>query len=178
MDNHTKIEGKIVEKGLDPTEILKINNLNDFSSCVLGKNDSIRNEKGWILKGISGNPTGRTKESIVEEREDNKKMRSFIQEQKESIIEHYKEAINVHPILKFAVALLDTHKTTYQMDDWLNRYMKYFVGVKQSIESTHQERKEIIIKIGDDKTTALFHQMQNNLKDITPKIKELKHEDK
>ena len=163
INNHEIICAKLKEKGKDPLEVLKLNGLDDFSTCILGKNDSIRNAKGHMLKGLSGNPVGRSKEVVQEEKESNIRIKSRVQEVKEEVVQHYAEVISLEPVLQLAVALLGECRTKYDLDSWLKTYLQFFVGKKQSLENTQGEKKEITVQIGSVKTTEMFKNVHDRL---------------
>lgn len=163
INKHEIIKAKLVEKGLDPEKVLLLNELENFSECVLGKNDSVRNSKGHMLKGVSGNPIGRSKEVVQEEKESNVRIKSRVQEVKEEVVSHYHEVISLEPVLQLAISLLGECRTKYDLDAWLKTYLQYFVGKKQSLENTKGEKKEIIVQIGSVKTTEMFQAVHDRL---------------
>lgn len=163
-DQHILICDILDKKNINHKAILELNGLTNFNDCVIGKNDSVRNSKGHMLKGLSGNPVGRSKEIVQEEKERKKEFKSDI----EIAVQMFLDEYGVHsPEDHLAFMSLKQCKTKYELDDWARLYMQYYRGKKQSIESNTHEKREIIVKIGSNDTTKLCNDFTKHLKDVT-----------
>lgn len=158
---------KILEKrGIDPEKILELNELQDFNDCVISKDNNIRNEKGHMLRGVSGNPTGRSSEEYKEKKEEKERVKNLVATAIDRIKEEYDD-YEKDPIMQLAVGVLMEQRTTYDVQDWLKQFMQYFVGKKQSIDSKHEEKREIVVKIGTVETTQICADFSNRLIDVS-----------
>ena len=90
-DQHILIYEILKSQGKNPDKVLENNDLENFNECIIGKNDSIRTKKGHLLRGLSGNPTGRSKEVVKEQKESKERIRTMVQSVKEQILEEYKD---------------------------------------------------------------------------------------
>jgi hypothetical protein len=161
-DEHYLIVEHLKSTQKDWRKILELNNIENFNTCKVDDRGIVRNNKGHVLKGLSLNADGRTKEVVQEDKEAKKILKNDIQVAVQMFLDQYPVQ---SPTDYLAFARLKQCKTTMDLDEWSKNYFQYYKGKKAS-EDGEATRRELVITLGNPETTDLFKNLTQKIKPV------------